>query len=774
MPVLKIPIVHKFGIISHSQRLELQERLLQQTHEKENATASQARKHIRANPLEVCEKFLQRYNACSFSEQDHLRAAAERLITHSKRRAGIVTCGEGEHVDLPMAWSELAILAQCKGKLQEDCFEVLCQSLNHAPLLEENIPTLFFLAESTLYWLRTDSVNQPHLRTAEIRLLKMGFLVFVRLYFHYLVGNLNGLTEFRTRLITYLEGIHEHEALYKSYPGVLMELRFIATIGDIIVQPYKSQDKTQDAEPPAPVPLPPTVYQASQVWRCRAERAVGLQKAVIDILLCTKDISSANWVDALFTLAILGEAAKANAAVCRTLQDIARGVSLPLERTAQWNYDQEASPRKTANSLTNDSRKEVGKSVNTDDAFQQIMTGMLSDFNSVIGKTPNEPTSVPNPSTDTKSRSKRESKSRRDSSNQPGTSQRTPRMTSGRSSAFSDYGTPQSETAPEAGAINAGINTWSWETAYHYSQVLADICMHGCAAPIQKLALLGKWLDADVTTFRSGVPNYCIESCGLVDLLEFRRLEMGETDNSASHLASRGEDWSWMVRYGALSSLVHLTHALSGDKVREGMRSAAWSLIISIQDSMATDDRVAEAIRVGQVEFPDFRASADGVTSVGIWSRVSRGLTEHFILPQLPIPRSPSSLARPATSGRHRSSPRENAVSSPRHPAERRQPVAPKVSPTKPTLKDSLEVFTALDVPVTNLHARNALNLNRIVEDQWRKEMMRRQEQDEKERLRQIKLEREQEEKRMQESLERRKEKLKGRATVALGPYEIS
>jgi len=32
MPITKIPIVHKFGIISHTQRLELQERLLKQSY----------------------------------------------------------------------------------------------------------------------------------------------------------------------------------------------------------------------------------------------------------------------------------------------------------------------------------------------------------------------------------------------------------------------------------------------------------------------------------------------------------------------------------------------------------------------------------------------------------------------------------------------------------------------------------------------------------------------------------------------------------------------
>ena len=32
MPIIRIPVVHKFGIISHSQRVELQRRLLKQTY----------------------------------------------------------------------------------------------------------------------------------------------------------------------------------------------------------------------------------------------------------------------------------------------------------------------------------------------------------------------------------------------------------------------------------------------------------------------------------------------------------------------------------------------------------------------------------------------------------------------------------------------------------------------------------------------------------------------------------------------------------------------
>ena len=36
-----------------------------------------------------------------------------------QRRAGLKDGGRGSHVDIPRAWSELSMLAQCRGKVQE-------------------------------------------------------------------------------------------------------------------------------------------------------------------------------------------------------------------------------------------------------------------------------------------------------------------------------------------------------------------------------------------------------------------------------------------------------------------------------------------------------------------------------------------------------------------------------------------------------------------------------------------------------------------------------
>lgn len=786
MPVMKIPIVHKFGIISHSQRLALQDRLLRQNYAKENAAAAAASAHIRANPLEVCEKFVQRYNASTYQNQEQLRAEAERILIHSKRRAGILTQGEGDHVDLPMAWSELAIIAQCKGKLQEDCFEILCKSLNHAPIHEENIPTLFFLAESTLYWLRTDTVNNAHLRTAEISLLKMGFLVFARLYYHHLVNNLVQLVEFKSRLSTYLEGIREHEVLYKSYPGVWLAIRFISRVGEHISAKRSTESRGSQKEYQSsgtlPILIRPIVYQALHVWRCK-DKEIGLRKAILDILICAKDFSQEDWVDSLFALSILGDSAKANITVCRSFQDLARGVTVPISqlptpRTADFLMSTDSPKKRTAGDVTDN--QEYSETIDTQaDTFQNIMTGMMADFDSSLGKTPHAQSAKRNTTAESTFETKptrSETKSYNQDSVLPGTSR--PTRGASRGSGFSNPNTPRSEFSE---LITTGISAWEWEIGYQYSQILADICLHGATASIQKLGMLGKWLDADVTTFRAGVPNFCIESCGLVDLLEYRnpRIDPPELTQSRKSTGPQPIDWSWKIRYGALSSLLHLTHALRDDKLKEGMRSAAWSLIVSLQDSASTEDRVLEAIRVGQVEYPDFNKTIRNSTSLNIWSRISHALTDHFLIPTLPIPRSPSSLANPSTHSQHRGTRQSTRRSSrtkelpPPEPRKSLSSPRQKLSPNRTTLKDHLTIPTNANRISTDFHKRNALNLKRVVEDQWRKQLMKEHEQEEKEKLREIKIKQKEEEIRMQEIAEKRKEKLQGKSTQDLAPYEI-
>ena len=59
-------------------------------------------------------------------------------------------------------------------------------------------------------------------------------------------------------------------------------------------------------------------------------------------------------------------------------------------------------------------------------------------------------------------------------------------------------------------------------------------------------------------------------------------------------------DWSWRIRFGAVQSMVKICRSLANDKNREGIRTAAWNILLRAH-SLEKDDRVLEALKVGQV-----------------------------------------------------------------------------------------------------------------------------------------------------------------------------
>ncbi len=54
-----------------------------------------------------------------------------------------------------------------------ESIDLLILSLKHAQLSDGQIPTLFFLAETVIYWIRTDIIDKPLLRSFELKLLKV-------------------------------------------------------------------------------------------------------------------------------------------------------------------------------------------------------------------------------------------------------------------------------------------------------------------------------------------------------------------------------------------------------------------------------------------------------------------------------------------------------------------------------------------------------------------------------------------------------------------------
>lgn len=65
-----------------------------------------------------------------------------------------------------------------------------------------------------------------------------------------------------------------------------------------------------------------------------------------------------------------------------------------------------------------------------------------------------------------------------------------------------------------------GINGWHWEVAITFTDTLAEICLYGSNANIQKIALMG--INKDVSEpFKRGYSSVPLVSAGLLDLAFF-------------------------------------------------------------------------------------------------------------------------------------------------------------------------------------------------------------------------------------------------------------
>lgn len=841
MPITKIPIIHKFGIISHSQRLELQERLLKQSYLQ--SVESQKVLQTSRNPLEVTEEFVYQYNnAKSLDERENYETTAHKMLERSKRRSGLRFNGEGQYVNLPMAWTELAQLAQCKGKIQEECLDVLITSLDQSPLERFHIPALFFLAETMLYWLRTDAVHQPYLRTGEIKLLKMGQLAFTRLFYHHMAGQLQGQNEFKNRLFTYLDGLSDCQEAYSPYPNALLSLRFIITVGKIImadaeVEPGEVKEGDNVSKPRTPLSRPsapysrgtsgtvhrhqnserhthsahsgaisssvhdlsPTLWHALDVWRCTNHLGGGLAEALQALATCGMGLSNENWVDSMMALQILAEAAKTNISAMRILHSLARGsrpkikggsppdtsrsddsevYSVTSDNSEKANesksvgsskpslsdiYERseedhdsarkakhvraehekhegspEKSPQQHKTALSIENLEKFESSLKKDKqktpvsrerevSFADSARNRLMDKNRIKYTRESERTKL----------STRESK--RASSYQsdplPGTAWKAEvgsDLPSGRASEASSVPTytnlPISDTP--------GINGWHWEVAITYTDILAEICLYGTNANIQKMALMG--INKEVSEpFKRGYTSVPLVSAGLLDLAFF---------HATNEVRDGGpNDWSWRIRFGAIQSLVKICRSLASDKNREGMRTAAWSSLLRAH-SMEKDDRVLEALKVGQVH-TDLESLLNKPTITNpcrIGGMVAGGLSNIY-LPPLPPPVTPYVPPVQKSSP----PPKVSPMTTPRQKNQHRT-----------TLKEEIQLATALYEAPVSVNTRVSFDLRRIVEDQWRKELQTELEKEEKERQKEIEMKQKEEEDRQRELEERRAQKL--------------
>jgi len=627
MPVIKVQIKHKFGIVSQNKRLELQKRIL-------NSQSTDSRiltSNLKENPYSVTEEFVAKYNEDSSTNKESLCERAQSMLLRAKRRCGLNTNGEGRHVDLNHAWSELAVLAQCGGSIKEECFETLASSLNSAPLSQDHVETLFFLAESVMYWLQMHAIKNNFIRVSELKLAKVGELVFTRLLYHKYVGNLHDLIEQKKCLKAYMTNLNEHANLYATSPSILISIKLMTEIGNAVVE----SESGVENEPC----ISACIHRSLLVWktfiatgRSQKQHEQVLKQAMSMVFLASHEFNrnGSKWLDAYTSVSILGEVAKRSLVICNLFQDLARGVTVEasnkeffddnhMNNSAVENFDQ-----------INENSGEVirHKSGNTSTAVSSTSHGRL-----LIKSIASYP-------------------------------------------ADEKY-------------IYYGIGGWPWKVGYQFVRVLSDICLNGQCAEIQKCALLGKWSNADVSSFKAGKANTCIESCSIVDLLEFT--------SSDGHF-DRKEDWK--IRYAALHSLYLLTKSLKNNKQKEGLRCAAWSLINAVKASQLCEDLVKNSLTVAQIESPSSNKNSKGIP-VNLWLRITNELCKVY------LSHKPSIKSKVQTKNVEKST--QNTI------VKNKNNVVIK----RPTIRQEVSLHNSLPKPTVMTSTQRGLhNLNRIVVEQ--------------------------------------------------------
>jgi hypothetical protein len=168
MPVTKVPVVHKFGIISLSQA----EQLLRRQKLREETEKFPTSNKSTSCPI-ITLDFIAKYNS-SDKERDALDGIIKRVLEHAKFKSTSPTIATTkDEPDVSEGWLELIMLCQCYGPYQEKCLTTLNTSLLCSPLSRLHIPVLFYMSGLCYHWLKCDTSPSSTMRTGELLLLNV-------------------------------------------------------------------------------------------------------------------------------------------------------------------------------------------------------------------------------------------------------------------------------------------------------------------------------------------------------------------------------------------------------------------------------------------------------------------------------------------------------------------------------------------------------------------------------------------------------------------------
>ncbi|XP_063151429.1 transmembrane protein 232 [Candoia aspera] len=611
MPILKVPVHHNFGIVSHDEHKKLNQRLFTKYLKEYSLNF---KKIARRNPLELTEEFIENFNRASETERkEAFIDMAKKMLARCKRRLGLSVLGCGSYVNLPVAWTETIMLSQCKGEISEEALEILGISLDHAPVAPEHISILFFVAECILYKLCYNVAQKPWLFSCEIKLSKLGFLVFLRLLLLYFFGYQGFSGEHKCRLHTGLKALTACEICYQLYPNILFMVQFMLKAGEIICgtavvfeSSLETQENLKEMEDKAVLDtistntntaaelnskqkqfrIKPFLWHSLLVWVCVHNSSSEIDEVLMHVLFYKEQLHQENWLESVLALMVLGETAKLNMSCLKVLMDLVKyfiSSSVPLQKQEKNNKKK--------------------------------------------------------------------------------------------------------------------MSCWHWQVGYIYTNILREICLHGITADLQKTAFLG----------------FCDCAKEQDDDKEFR----GASFLDLLNFCLPSDDYNdpfWVIRYGVIYNLVILRSELSGDVNREGLRNAVWR---SLQKQKGTekDSRVLDATKVAEVEakgqINTSLASKDLLNSTYLLSfqyigwRVTTAMCHHFlppIGPNIPLRRLPQ----------------RKPVSMPHQELD---PVVTEKKTKRLSLREELLQAGIPKYPYPNYFTCMDMELRRIIDAQWEKEL---------------------------------------------------
>ncbi|XP_037656671.1 transmembrane protein 232 isoform X2 [Choloepus didactylus] len=333
MPVNKSPIINKYGVIasSYEEPLKCSFKLLSQT------------KNNKSRSFSITKEFILKFNETQKPEEKQkLLELARKNILKCKRRLGLKTLGCGKHVHLPAAWTEVVYLAQCKGEIQEEALNILFTSLDHASFDCDHLPALFFVAESVLYRLCCDAFLKTYLYSVEIKLSKIGYLVFLRLFIFFLHGHLASFKEHLLRLQPYLCALSLSGQSYYKYPNISSNVEFILKTAEIICKsellsesvfsPVENKEGYENIDSDMEhlkfqqggYEVNHLLWHCVAAWSCVQNNNPQLNNVLEHLIFYKTQLQKKCWLNSALALLVLGEAAKLNMACLKALMDLMR------------------------------------------------------------------------------------------------------------------------------------------------------------------------------------------------------------------------------------------------------------------------------------------------------------------------------------------------------------------------------------------------------------------------------------------------------------------